>query len=92
MTCYRVVLAMTGHTVKLRNLRLFLPEAGRSLSPVVVAVSVALDAGNGVPTDLISNDGEELPVFVVGVRTHDRGLFGKQPQGQGEDVGMDGRG
>lgn len=89
VTCYRRELALQG-TARLRYSRLFLPEAGPSPSPVVVTVSMAVDAGNGIPTDLISNDGEELPVFAVGVRTHDRGLLGKQPQGQEKDVGVNG--
>ena len=52
---------------KCRYSRLCLPAASPLPSPVVVMVSSMVDGENGIPTDLISYDGEELPVLVVGV-------------------------
>ena len=52
---------------KCRCSRLCLPTVSPLPSPVVVMVSSMVDGENGIPTDLISNDGKELSVLVVGV-------------------------
>ena len=52
---------------KRRYSRLCLPAASPLPSPVVVMVSSMIDGENGIPTYLISNDGKELSVLVVGV-------------------------